>query len=314
MTTRAGAVRIGLSGWAYPPWRGVFYPKGLAQKKELAYAARQFPTIEINGTFYGLQRPDTFAAWADQVPDGFVFSVKGPRFITHMQRLLDVRAPLANFIASGLLRLGEKLGPILWQLPPGLQFEPERLEPFLAMLPHSTAEAVRLGRDHDGHLKTPAWLEIAGDAPMRHAMEVRHDSFRDQAFIDMLRRHDIALVCADTVAWPLLMDLTSGFVYCRLHGSQELYASGYDDAALDGWARRVTAWARGEEPADAVRIGGKATPMRRDVYVYFDNSMKAKAPEDARGLVRRLGRSGGLTGAAPARGRAVAVRSSMHGQ
>jgi len=293
MTARAGVVRIGLSGWTYPPWRGVFYPKGLRQKQELAYAESQFRTIEINGTFYGLQRPDTFAAWADQVPDGFVFSVKGPRFITHMLQLQGARTPLANFIASGLLRLGEKLGPVLWQLPANFRFDPDRLEPFLAMLPHSTDEAARLGRDHDGHLRAPAWLEIARDAPMRHAMEVRHDSFRDQAFIDMLRRHGVALVCADTVEWPQLMDLTSGFVYCRLHGSEELYASGYDDAALDDWARRVTDWARGEEPADAVRIGGKGKPMRRDVYVYFDNSMKAKAPEDARGLVRRLG---GLAG------------------
>jgi uncharacterized protein YecE (DUF72 family) len=290
MTTRAGMVRIGLSGWTYPPWRGVFYPKGLKQKKELEYAASQFRTIEINGTFYGMQRPDAFAAWADQVPDGFLFAVKGPRFITHMLRLKDARTPLANFIASGLLRLGEKLGPVLWQFPPDFRFDPERMEPFLAMLPHSAAEAARLGRDHNGHLKAPAWLDIAADTPMRHAVEIRHDSFRDQAFIDMLRRHNVALVCADTVEWPRLMDLTSDFVYCRLHGSQELYASGYDDAALDDWARWVTAWASGKEPADAKRIGGKAKPMRRDVFMYFDNSMKVKAPENARGLVGRLGR------------------------
>lgn len=281
-------VRIGISGWTYKPWRGVFYPKGLTQKRELEYAARQFPTIEINGTFYGMQRPDAFAAWADAVPDDFVFAVKGPRFITHMKRLRECETPLANFIASGLLRLGGKLGPILWQFPERFRFDPERIETFLKLLPRDTAEAARCGRKHDHRLKAPAWLKVDETRPMRHAFEIRSDTFRDERFIELLRKYDVALVCADTVDWPRLMDLTSDFVYCRLHGSEELYASGYDDKALDDWARRVAAWSRGAEPADAERIGGKAPRRRRDVFVYFDNDMKVRAPFDANGLIERV--------------------------
>jgi len=283
-----GTVRIGISGWTYAPWRGEFYPKGLVQKRELAYAASRFPAIEINGTFYGMQRPAAFAAWHDEVPDDFVFSVKGPRFITHMRRLQNVEVPLANFIASGLLRLGRKLGPILWQFPPNFRFDEERLETFLKLLPRATGEAARFGRKHDDRLKAPAWLRIDADRPMRHAVEIRHDSFRSRRFIDLLRRHDVALVCADTVAWPRLMDVTADFVYCRLHGSEELYASGYDDAALDDWSARVVAWAKGGEPADAERVGGKARRRRRDVFVFFDNDRKVRAPDDAGALTRRV--------------------------
>ncbi|MDR3538419.1 MAG: DUF72 domain-containing protein [Acetobacteraceae bacterium] len=269
----------------------MFYPKGLTQKRELEYAAQQFPSIEINGTFYGMQRPDSFAAWASQVPDDFVFAVKAPRFITHIRRLREIEAPLGNFIASGLLRLGSRLGPVLWQFPPQMRFSRERFEPFLAMLPHDTAEAVRLGEKHDSRLKAPAWLEVDRRRPIRHAVEIRHDSFRDPTFIALLRAHDVALVCADTVEWPRLMDVTSDFVYCRLHGSEELYASGYDDAALDAWATRVVAWARGGEPDDAERVGGAARRRRRrDVFLYFDNDMKVRAPTDARALEARVAR------------------------
>jgi uncharacterized protein YecE (DUF72 family) len=285
---RAGDIRIGISGWTYAPWRGTFYPKGLHQKRELEYAARQFRSIEINGTFYGMQRPDAFAAWSESTPDDFVFAVKAPRFITHIRRLREAETPLANFIASGLLRLGPKLGPILWQFPPNFRFDPERIEAFLRLLPHDTEAAVRLGRRHDDRLKAPAWLTAVAKRKLRHAFEIRHDSFRSRAFIDLLRHHDVALVCADTVAWPRLMDVTADFVYCRLHGSQELYVSGYDDAALDDWARRVSAWARGSEPDDAERIGGKARVRRRDVFVYFDNDAKVRAPVDARGLIERV--------------------------
>lgn len=281
-------VRIGISGWTYAPWRGVFYPKGLPQKRELEYAARQFRSIEINGTFYGMQRPDAFAAWAASTPDDFVFAVKAPRFITHMRRLKECETPLANFIASGLLRLGPKLGPILWQFPPNFRFDPNRIEAFLQLLPHDTKAAARFGQRHDDRLKAPAWLEVDAGRKLRHAFEIRHDSFRSRAFVELLRHYDVALVCADTVEWPRLMDVTSDFVYCRLHGSEELYASGYDDKALDDWARRVAAWARGGEPDDAERIGGKARARRRDVYVYFDNDMKVRAPADARGLVERV--------------------------
>lgn len=286
---RAGEVRIGISGWTYAPWRGVFYPKGLPQKRELEYASRQFRSIEINGTFYGMQRPDAFGAWADAVPEDFVFSVKAPRFITHIRRLKDSETPLANFIASGLLRLGPKLGPVLWQFPPFFRFNEERIAGFLAMLPHDTEQAAALGRKHDNRLKAPAWLSIDQARKMRHAFEIRNESFRTQAFVDLLRRYDVALVCADTVEWPRLMDLTSDFVYCRLHGSEELYVSGYDDASLDDWARRINGWRVGREPEDAERVGGKARSRVRDVYVYFDNDAKVRAPQDARTLMGKLG-------------------------
>lgn len=288
MKRRAGEIRIGISGWTYAPWRGVFYPKGLTQTRELEYAAQQFRSIEINGTFYGMLRPDAFATWARQVPDDFVFALKGPRFITHLRRLRDVETPLANFIASGLLRLGPKLGPILWQLPPNFRFDAERIDAFLKLLPHNTAAAARLGRKHDNRLKAPAWLKVDAERPMRHAFEIRHESFRDRAFIDLLRQYDVALVCADSVEWPRLMDITSDFVYCRLHGSVQLYASGYDDGALDDWARRAVVWARGGDPDHAEHIDGKARPRIRDVFVYFDNDAKVQAPTDAVGLVRRV--------------------------
>jgi uncharacterized protein YecE (DUF72 family) len=293
MTRRIGDIRIGISGWTYKPWRGVFYPKGLPQKRELEYATQQFCSIEINGTFYGMQRPDAFAAWADQAPEDFVFAVKGPRFITHIRRLRQAETPLANFIASGLLRLGAKLGPVLWQLPPDFRFDAEQIEGFLKLLPRDAAAAVRLARKHDDRLKARAWLRVDTERRMRHAFEIRHESFRHKAFIDLLRRYDVALVCADAVEWPRLMDLTSDFVYCRLHGSENLYASGYDDAALDDWARRVLAWARGGEPEDAERVGGKARRRVRDVFVYFDNDMKVRAPDDARALMQRVKAPGG---------------------
>jgi uncharacterized protein YecE (DUF72 family) len=285
---RPGRVRIGISGWTYAPWRGVFYPRGLAQKRELAYAASMFESIEVNGTFYGLQRPEAFASWTEETPDDFVFAVKGSRFITHLKRLREIEAPLANFLASGLLRLGPKLGPILWQFPPNFRFEVERIAPFLELLPHSTEAAARLASRHDARVEGRAWTRTDADRKLRHAFEIRHDSFRTPAFIDLLREHDVALVCADAVAWPRLMDLTSDFVYCRLHGSEELYASGYDDAALDEWADRVTAWARGNEPPDAERVGGEGPRFPRDVFVYFDNDAKVRAPVDAQELRRRV--------------------------
>lgn len=288
---KSATIRVGISGWTYAPWRGVFYPKDLPHKRELAYAAGRFRSIEINGTFYGLQRPDAFARWRDETPDDFVFAVKGSRYITHMLRLKDVATPLANFFASGLLRLGPKLGPILWQFPPRMRFDAERFGAFLALLPHDTHEAAALAKRHDGRMKGRAWLKSDVEGPIRHAVEIRHDSFRTPEWIELLRRHDIALVCADTVEWPRLMDLTSDFVYCRLHGSEELYASGYDAKSLDRWATRVRAWIDGREPRDAERIKPPTKGRRkpRDVFVYFDNDRKVRAPEDAAGLAERLG-------------------------
>ena len=287
-----GKVRIGISGWRYPPWRGVFYPSTLPQKRELAYAATIFNSIELNGTFYSLQRPEYFDAWSSDTPADFVFSVKGPRFITHMRRLKDVKIPLANFLAAGVLRLGPKLGPILWQFPPNFGFEPQRFESFLKLLPHDTESAAALARRHDRRVSGRAKLKTGAKRPVRHAMEIRHNSFVTPAFIELLRAYDIALVCADTVEWPRLMDVTSDFVYCRLHGSEELYASGYDKESLDRWANRVTSWACGKKPEDAKTVmkPAKSQIYPRDVYVYFDNDAKVRAPFDAQQLALRANR------------------------
>jgi uncharacterized protein YecE (DUF72 family) len=284
----AGRVRIGISGWNYKPWRGDFYPKGLAQKKELAYASSLFPSIEINGTFYSLQRPSSFAAWAEQTPDDFVFAIKGSRFITHMLKLRGVEQALANFFASGLLALGPKLGPILWQFPPQLRFEASRFGEFFAKLPRTHGEAAVLAREHDERLNGRAATEVAGSVrektPIRHAVEIRDESFACEEFVRLLREHDVALVVADTVEWPLLFDVTADFVYVRLHGSEELYASGYEEDALEVWADRVVAWATGGIVEGRRACGKEARACPRDVYVYFDNDAKVRAPFDAMGL------------------------------
>jgi uncharacterized protein YecE (DUF72 family) len=299
---RTGIARVGISGWTYPPWRGDFYPRGLAHARELAYASRIFSSIEINGTFYGLQTPESFARWAAETPDDFVFAVKGGRFVTHMKRLRDADRGLANFFASGVLRLGAKLGPFLWQLPPNFRFDAERIAAFLDALPRDTDAAAALARRHDARVAGRAWTEPLAPMRLRHAMEIRHDSFKSAAFVALLRRHGVALVCADSVAWPLLGDVTADFVYCRLHGSEELYASGYDDPALARWAARVRQWTSGGEPADLPRVGGPARRQKRDVFVYFDNDAKVRAPYDARSLIRRLAETGAPPETAPATG------------
>ncbi|NZA27457.1 DUF72 domain-containing protein [Luteimonas sp. SJ-92] len=286
-----GTVRIGISGWRYAPWRGKFYPKGLAQRRELEYAACSFPTIEINGTFYSLQRPDSFRLWHEETPDDFVFAVKGNRFITHLRRLRDADQALANFLASGLLALGPKLGPLLWQLPPNFRYEEERMRVFLQSLPQDTGAALRLARRREtARMRGRSALSIDHERPLRHAMEVRHESFRDRGFIELLRAHNVALVVADTAGkWPLLEDVTADFMYLRLHGDKELYASGYGDDALDDWARRIAAWARGTQPQGARRVVDGAVPRRpRDVYCYFDNDIKVHAPYDAKSLAQKV--------------------------
>lgn len=291
--TKPGAIRIGISGWRYKGWRGVFYPEDLPQKRELEFASRAFPTIEINGTFYNLQTPGYFSRWADAVPDGFVFAVKGPRYISHIRRLKEVEAPLANFIASGVLCLGPKLGPFLWQFPPSFKFDPERIEAFFKLLPHDTDEAAVFARRHKNRFPGKVASPRGDTRPLRHAMEIRNESFRDPDFIRLLRQYDVALVCADTVEWPRLMDLTSDFIYCRLHGSEVLYISGYDEKALNQWMKRVVAWAHGSEPTDAGRVIDKPGPKcaARDVYVYFDNDAKVKAPADAKTLTAKVERT-----------------------
>ena len=192
-----GIVRIGISGWTYAPWRGNFYPPGLLQADELSYASRQVDTIEINGTFYGLQRPDAFARWHDETPEGFVFAVKGPRFITHIRRLREIETPLANFFASGVLRLEEKLGPVLWQFPPSFRFSAERLDHFLSLLPRDTEAAAALAEHRSEWLAERAWARTERRRELRHAIEIRHQSFLDPAFIALLRQHRVALVFAE---------------------------------------------------------------------------------------------------------------------
>jgi uncharacterized protein YecE (DUF72 family) len=291
--SKPGDIRIGISGWRYKPWRGVFYPKGLAQKRELAYASETFRSIEVNGTFYSLQTPASFERWAAETPDDFVFAVKGPRYITHMLRLKEIKIPLANFLASGVFRLGRKLGPILWQFPPNFGFDSKRIEAFLKLLPQDTEKAAAIARRHDKWLKKRVDVRPTVHATLRHAIEIRHESFLVNEFIDLLRAYNVALVCADAVEWPRRMDLTADFVYCRLHGSEVLYASGYADKDLDQWAKWVAAWAMGKEPSDAERIVNQPAPKKsaRDVYLYFDNDAKVRAPVDAKNLVARVTRA-----------------------
>lgn len=268
----AGRVRVGISGWTYAPWRGSFYPNGLRHRNELAYVAERMSSVEINGSFYALQRPQSYRSWRERTPDDFCFAVKGGRFITHMKRLADVETPLANFFASGVLALGPTLGPVLWQLPPTFQFDAERLAAFFDLLPRTMEQAAALAKRHDDRVPE-AVTDAEAERPVRHALEVRHASFVDAGLEGLLREHDVALVVADTAGkWPLLRDVTSDFVYVRLHGDTELYASGYGADALDRWAESVSGWA----------------DTGADVYVYFDNDMKVRAPYDAMALSERL--------------------------
>ena len=265
---------IGISGWRYPPWRGTFYPPGLPHKAELAYAAGKLNSIEINGSFYALQRPSSYQLWFAETPDDFVFSVKGGRFITHMKKLAGVESALANFFSSGVLALGYKLGPLLWQLPPNFGFNAQRLAAFFELLPRSTTAAASLAATHDDRMTDRTWLTTDADRPLRHALEVRHPTYERPEFVELLRAHDIALVTADTAGkWPFMEDQTSDFAYVRLHGAEELYVSGYTDEALDAWAEKCKRWSDGG----------------RDVFVYFDNDVKVHAPYNAICLADKLG-------------------------
>ena len=286
----SGEIRIGISGWRYEPWRGVFYPEKLAQRLELQFASSQFNSIELNGSFYSLQRPKSYQQWYSETPVDFVFSVKAPQFITHIRRLKDIEAPLANFLASGLLRLEEKLGPVLWQFPPSMKFDAELFEHFFRLLPHSHKEAVRIGEQHDTWLEGRSWLDVQKDRPLRHAVEIRNKSFACEDYIALLRRYQIGSVVADTPEWPRLMDLTADFVYCRLHGSEKLYASGYSEEAIGDWAQRILRWADGKEAQDGDRASSISPHSldSRDIFVYFDNDLKVKSPENALQLRKRV--------------------------
>lgn len=283
--------RIGISGWTYKPWRGVFYPKGLAQKRELEYASRQMNSIEINGTFYSLQRPSSYLKWAAETPDDFVFALKAPRYISHLKRLKEIRTPLAKFFASGPLALGTKLGPILWQFPAFLPYKEERFSEFLKLLPRNTRAASRLASENTIKDSDRIQTETSRNVPLHYAFEMRHPSFFCESFIKLLRKYNAALVFADSAGkWPYSEDLTADFIYIRLHGAEELYASGYNDEQLDWWAKRIDQWRSGKAPGDAKLAlpKEKLKPTKKDVYVYFDNDIKVHAPFDAIRLAERL--------------------------
>lgn len=287
----AGQIRIGVSGWRYAPWRGHFYPQQLPHARELEHASRQFPSIELNGSFYSLQRPSSYARWTAATPPGFVFAVKGGRYITHMLRLRNVEAALANFLASGLLELGPKLGPLLWQFPPNMPFEATLFDAFFRLLPRTTEEAARLAHGRDARLQGRESLVPRHAQALRHAVEVRHPSFVDPAFIALLRAHGVAWVVADTPRpWPLFEDITADFIYIRLHGATELYHSRYTTEELERWAAFIRIWAEGGQPDGARLISPQPPPLlpARDVYCYFDNTDKLHAPDNALELMQML--------------------------
>jgi len=282
-------VEVGISGWTYDGWRGSFYPKKLSHKHELEFASRQLPTIEINGTFYALQRPSSYQHWYESTPQDFVFSVKANRYITHIKKLNDIEIPMANFLASGPLALKEKLGPFLWQFPPSMSFDPDKFEKFLKLLPVDFKAASKLAKKSELP-KERQYLKVDTNYRIRHAVEVRNNTFLNPWFVELLREHNVAIVFADTAGrWPYFEDITADFVYIRLHGDEELYVSGYDDDALDFWSERIKAWKDGYQPKDKLTMTDDSIPnIERDVYVYFDNDAKVRAPVDAKGLIHRL--------------------------
>ena len=271
-----GRAYVGTSGYDYKGWRGRFYPEGLPRRRWLEYASERFDSIELNGTFYSLKSPSVFERWTAEVPDDFVLAVKGGRFITHNLKLKNAERSLGNFFASGVLALGVKTGPFLWQLPATYGFEADRLDGFMRLLPRSARQAEEVARWHDDRLRRGALTEAVTDVPYRHVFEVRHPTYFHSEFFDLLRSHRMAFVIADTAGkFPYAEEVTADFVYVRLHGSRELYASGYTDGELDAWASRVQRWR-------AAQGGG------RDVYVYFDNDAKVHAPFDAMRLRERI--------------------------
>jgi uncharacterized protein YecE (DUF72 family) len=284
-------VYIGTSGWSYESWRGSFYPDTVRRGGELEYLATRLDSVEINAAFYRLQKPGDYRRWYEQTPPGFVFALKGSRFITHHKSLRDVATPVANYFASGVLLLREKLGPIVWQLPERHRFDEQQLAEFLALLPHDTEAAARLATQHDHRLNERSWTETDRRRPIRHALEVRHESFETAAFVRVARAAGVAVVVSHAGGWHMVDEPTAPFVYVRLHGAPDTYGSRYDDDALAAWAERIRAWRRGERSGDLPGITDRVLPRHRarDVYVYFDNDRFVHAPADAIRLARLLG-------------------------
>ncbi len=260
-------IRVGVGGWTFEPWRGSFYPRGLPQKRELEYASRQLTSIEINGTYYGAQKRESFIRWREETPEGFVFSLKGSRFTTNRRLLAEAGASIERFLTSGMLELKEKLGPINWQMLPAKQYDPEDFEAFLKLLPS----------------------EVEGQK-LRHVVEVRHPSFAHPDFIALLRAYGIAAVLADHVKYPRLHDVTAPFVYLRLQGASEQEEAGYSPEALMRWVERARCWAAGKVPADLPLLGApeREAPPAREVFIYMINGFKPKAPAAAMALIERL--------------------------
>jgi len=270
--TVRGKIYVGIGGWTYEPWRGVFYPPGLPHAQELQYAAQHLTSIEVNGTFYRTQSPASYRKWAAEVPDDFILSLKGPRFAVNRRVLAEAGDSIKRFLHSGITELGGKLGPLLWQFAPTKAFDEADFGRFLELLPPS----------FDGH-------------PLRHVVEVRHDSFCTPAFIALLRQFRIPVVYAEHATYPAIADVTGDFVYARLQKGEERLKEGYPPAALDAWADRVKAWAGGGEPDDLRRIDTKGSPGKqpRDVFIYFIHEAKIRAPAAAMALISRLGEAGG---------------------
>ncbi|HMF22736.1 MAG TPA: DUF72 domain-containing protein [Pseudolabrys sp.] len=266
MTKRPGSVYVGIGGWTYEPWRGVFYPKGLPHARELEYAGEHLTSIEINGTFYRTQTPATFRKWASEVPENFVFAVKGPRYAVNRRVLAEAGDSIRRFLNSGVTELGNRLGPLLWQFSPFKKFDDADFGGFLELLP----------KTFDGQT-------------LRHVVEVRHDSFKTGAFIALLRRFDVPVVFAEHDRYPAIADIAGDFVYARLQKGDEKLEAGYPPKALDGWAARAKTWAQGGEPKDLPRVDATAARMQpRDVFVYFIHEAKLRAPAAAMALIERL--------------------------
>ncbi len=259
-------IRSGVGGWTFEPWRGTFFPPGTAQAKELDYASRQFPAIEVNGTYYSAFKPPTFAKWAASTPDDFIFALKASRFCTNRKVLAEAGESVGKFLGQGISELGPKLGPILWQMPPFKKFDPEDFEAFLKLLP-----------------------EKLGSLTLRHAMEVRHDSFCTPEFIALLRKHNIAVVFAAHDKYPAIPDVTADFVYARLQTAKEAHENGYTDAELDGWAKIAKSWAGGDQPRELETISSEQPPHApRDVFVFMISGDKVKNPAAAKAFLTRL--------------------------
>jgi len=267
MSVKPGTIHVGVGGWTFEPWRGVFYPKGLAHAKELQYASRRLTSIEINGTFYRTQTPATFRKWKSETPDGFVFSVKGPRYAVNRRVLADAGDSIKWFYDSGVLELGDRLGPVLWQFAPFKKFDERDFGAFLELLP-----------------------QAIGGRRLRHVVEVRHDSFRTPAFIALLRKFGIPAVFAEHQTYPAIADVVGDFIYARLQKGEDKIKAGYPPKALDQWAARAQLWAKGGEPADLPKVDAKQKPKPapRDVFLYFIHEGKVRAPAAAMGLIERL--------------------------